>query len=1458
MTTPLLSAFRTLLFTLLAAVVYLTSSATAQQPVTFIDLTNEQPVLGSLAANATAYYRFVAPNVSYTPTALFSVSATTGFPSLYVLLNNTIPSATSFDYAASTATGGVVDVIHQPPYTVYLAVQASPYSACNYTVVATSYDPSVAQPTPIALPDAEPLASLIGAGEYRYYSYVVPYNTTQVTVSLTETYGQSYLLINPPGTTGLPTLTNNGYASGDATFPLVVLSAPVEGVWTIGVWSNASSIFAIIAVTSLDTTPMQLGVTYPGSAPEDTYTYYSFYLDELLLVTSTALRIELYSITGEADLFCSDRTERPAIYTSRWSSRNNDLAYIVIPTVQLSNDSIVYCGVIGYVYLGEEPPSWAISASYGNAIAFNPGETIIAEGLAGDAQTYQITFPATLKYITLSVVSDVGSTGLTITRFSLSPGNPVQTFTAAPSQFFQSGLLAFCGYNNAFAIPGSDPPLCQMIVTVTTPTTSVYRITASTDGQIVALVAGEPLDWAVPDGQPAAYFSFFIPDNLSNATLIVTINDGTTGAALVAGREYAGGSWTPTWFASQQPGSNLLVFQLDYTMPDFRTLLLRGSYIVRINSLSAASFSILYTVANASATSSSVIRLVDGRPQESVLNAGAYNFFKFIPSGDGWPYVVTFSVSWVSGSGYLRYELSDSVVAGPVAGAYMVTALYDSGSVSTNGRTGSCTPGDDTSCGFSMSVQADLGLQQPAMYVITAFSGHQVRQLISGEPVTTSELLQPSAMDYWTTPVNIVYANTQLMYGVSVVCGTVSVYATNTTSMPNATNAQYSVVDISASSVIAVPISARGFTDVQYWYLSVVCTSTDGTACQYDVLANLYVNRQAQGIIATGNLNNRPVRTLIPAGVISFTVFAVDTTVYTEVAYINIQAALLAGSGSLYASCLPNNYAQSMLPNETTSEWQALTAPLVIELFNYTFPADCRNLAFGVRASSTAPAWVETSISFAGVKRQLPLGLYGIVGLSTPAYPISYYSYPVSSPQWVSFALSLGPSGCSLFQLQMVVSTTNQFPDPSNPATYDYSRTGVLLANGAVDLSILYDSFTTPAAGVNTTIYYHAVTTIGGATTCDYNVYGFLTSPRPFVIPGMTTLHASSYVNYASNHAGFMPMPVNTAVSIAMQLGGRTGSMVVYAGVSTSPSPGDPSSYLISAFYDTSNTTAFQPYNGDIYVPASACNASIAVNGSCTVVVRTWSMANLIAANAQSMSSVSATTLYEHNASTVANSSVLFNTYLFTLPPEPLSVTVSVNSTNAAPFTIACSYRYVTPDSNFYDWQSTIAVINATNNATSNATSNSNTIALTFGWDASLQTNANTSFASPATACYCSVQATTADSYNITYATISLVKPSPPPSPSSPSSSGLSRGALAAAIVVPVLAVLVAVAVLGWLYRSGRVCCAGKGQWRSDGRSHQRMDESDARELSMAELTSASRPGGGNLWNNRGKFSDEA
>ena len=227
-----------------------------------VALTNEQPVYASLPAAATQYYVFTSEAIDYQQTALISLSASLGSPTLYVSLTNSTPSASSFEYSASWQTGGVVSITEQPPYTAYVAVVSSSTSRCNYSLLVTAYDTAATQAAPIPLTSAVPLASRIAAGEYRYYTYNVDAGTALTTVALTETYGQSWLLLNSPNNTAPPTLADYQYASSTATFPLVALIQPAAGVWTVGVWSAQPSAFSIIAANDVTTKPMDLGTLY--------------------------------------------------------------------------------------------------------------------------------------------------------------------------------------------------------------------------------------------------------------------------------------------------------------------------------------------------------------------------------------------------------------------------------------------------------------------------------------------------------------------------------------------------------------------------------------------------------------------------------------------------------------------------------------------------------------------------------------------------------------------------------------------------------------------------------------------------------------------------------------------------------------------------------------------------------------------------------------------------------------------------------------------------------------------------------------------------------------------------------------------------------------------------------------------------------------------------------------------
>ena len=355
---------------LLAALTVLPAPCAAQPAsnVSYTSLTNDLPASGSLSASATAHFQWTAPAVAYQQTALISVSASTGSPLLFVsLASSPAPSASSFAYSASWQTGGVVAIgqQQQPPYTLYVAVQASAWSACNYTLLVEAYDSAAAQSTAIALSSAVPLASALAAGEYRYYTYNVSEGTDVVTVALTETYGECYVLLNDPDNAALPTLADYDLASELSTFPLVPLLQPAAGVWTIGVWSNQSAAFSIVAADNTDTQPMELGVTYPGYVVVGTYTYYSLYVDAPQLdVYIGLLDIELWWLAGGGGgLYCSSTTTRPYVSSHQWLWQESWRgARVLISSSELQAGTI-YCGVPGW-----RTGSFVISASYGSIV----------------------------------------------------------------------------------------------------------------------------------------------------------------------------------------------------------------------------------------------------------------------------------------------------------------------------------------------------------------------------------------------------------------------------------------------------------------------------------------------------------------------------------------------------------------------------------------------------------------------------------------------------------------------------------------------------------------------------------------------------------------------------------------------------------------------------------------------------------------------------------------------------------------------------------------------------------------------------------------------------------------------------------------------------------------------------------------------------------------------------------
>ena len=1460
-----------LFHSLVALCLFVLSTLCAAQPVVYTALPNDMPVLGSLAANSTAYFTFQSAAVPYQQTALISVSASSGSPTLYVSLTDPVPSAGSFQYQASWLTGGVVSVTVQPPYTVYIAVQASSTSRCNFTVLVSAYNTTAQQTTPIPLSSAQALASAIAGGEYRYFTYAVAAGTALTTIALTETYGQSWLLLNSPNATQLPTLSSYQYASSSATFPLVALLQPAAGVWSVGVWSSQSSAFSIIAADSTDTQPMEQGVTYPGYVPQQVHAYYSLYIDPLLLTSGNSVNLDLtlQSLSGDADLFCSQHNSKPQNYgDSDWfSAATSQVDRIFLSAAQLSAGSL-YCSVLGWF-----TSTYIFSASYGAAITLTPGETVVTQTLAAGSQLYSMVFPASAVLVTLSVVSEVGTTEIHVGGAGAQPtsNNYVSWEFADTSHLQQLRSSFLCGE----LVPGSSPPLCQMQVLVVTDSVSEYAITAYTAGELVQLISGQSMEGELSSVSPVSYFTFDMPDNLSNATLSITATNGASDLLLSVGQE----SWRTIdvlWTASQQSGSDVLVFQLDYTQTlPWQRNRIQGEYITAVSSATgeAATFSIVYSVTNGSIFSESIVLLQDGVPQDGIVSTGAYNFYYFTPPAIGWPYTVIISVIWTSGFGKIRTLSTDGPHVGPTA-LDNVASITNPIIITPDSYAYTiCNANLSSTCGYSISVQGG----EQSQYSITAASTGWVRRLYTNWPVT-SLVMEVGGADYWSTSVTILSTavNAQLTIGVSVLSGSVTILASNSTPSPNAATAQHTLANVSSTAVLAVPMLVATIDAVVY--TTVICTSSDGTLCQYTVQAQKYdenpKNARLYGRQATVDL-------LLPAGGIQWATFLLDT--YVSLAYLVMQVDVSLGTPSLYATCLAIQPSQAVLPNETYNTWQAVTAPLLIELFDFNATAaSCLYLSIGVRASGGQAAMVVVELVIAGAMTEFDKSIGSMYGVTTPAYPVSYYQYTQTSydPATVLYFSLSEPytAGCSINQLRLTLSDTTPYPNASNPATYNLSRTAVTLSNGITDLTVALTNYTKPPGILHAGNYYVAVSSMSNAT-CTFWLVGN-TYRQTVLTAGKGVWRGAS--QDTSAHFTFAPVPYNTSTSLALRLYPDKGVLLLYVGVNSAPTPFDPSTYLLSAMFDSASA------NGSwnqavIYIPASACSSATLVGQSCAVVGMMATTVWYENVDITPMTSAANVWLLENPASTSANRTTATATYQFSLGSSHQLVTLTINTSSL--LAVWCSYQYVTPTAQFSEWQWEVDVADDGSSASSQ---------LNITWGAannsslSQMTNPSTLLAALPTVCYCTVKSAVYNtSYSIAYST-TLLAPSGTPSSSSSSStflsssstassavtafssfpasslplsssssswsstpavdtsSGLSREAQTAAVVVPVLFVLLLLAALlaMWLLRrrgdrSGLCCFGDLSDKESPGGSstRHRLDEADNSEMSVMELS---------------------
>ena len=325
----------------LLAVAWSFKSTTAQ----YTPLTSNVPLTASVPVGSTFYFTFTPVYAS--DSLILSIAAASGYPTLNVANG-------SAAYSASTADGGslLINTAGTNIWTLWVSSDAA--SASNFTLVASEYDPTVPLATAIPLGNAVSQASVGTTGAYRYYAFDASATAaTQLSIAVTQSSSAVLILANKPGNAALPMTASTDTSSINSTLQLLtiaLMSSSARGVYSIGIFTAATTSFTITASTVGTRTilPLPYGVVYPGYGLQGVMQYYSFYIDPVQLRSGANLRIFLYSLTGDADMY-SATFPYPTVSNNQWlSSLDTALEEITVLASQL-RAGLIYCTVDAYV-----------------------------------------------------------------------------------------------------------------------------------------------------------------------------------------------------------------------------------------------------------------------------------------------------------------------------------------------------------------------------------------------------------------------------------------------------------------------------------------------------------------------------------------------------------------------------------------------------------------------------------------------------------------------------------------------------------------------------------------------------------------------------------------------------------------------------------------------------------------------------------------------------------------------------------------------------------------------------------------------------------------------------------------------------------------------------------------------------------------------------------------------------
>ena len=1351
-------------------------------------LANNAPFTTHLSPSSTAYFSFIPSNgtgAGYT--LVLSIAAAYGFPTLFASNVTVQPSAATALYSASTFDGGAILIAPAGAVTWYLTVSSDATSATNFTLVVSSYDPTVPLSTAIPLANAVSQASAVSGGSYRYYTFALNSpSASQLSIAVTQSSSDVLVLVNLPGNTALPTLSAADISSLTAILQLVTFPVQSQGLVTIGVWSAVSSSFTISAFTvgTLTIQPLPYGVAFPGFVGRGTSQYFSFNLDPSQLQVGVNLRLSLYSLSGDADLYCSQTTAYPSETNRRWISASSEpLDQIDIFVSELVAGT-VYCAVSGF-----SDSSFTFLASFNTPILLTPADVVFVQSAAGDSTAVFITVEYssdTTSFVVVSVASQYGMTALYANGYPRAavPSQQGSQWVSTVPQPLQALPLVIADVCNAGAIPDSDPKLCGINLLVFSPVNSYFRLAVEVSNGGAFLLPGQPFPGALQAGG-LFVVQFSIPNNFVNVSLLVTLGGNADSASISVGRNSYNRN-SSLWTVTKTSDDPVLLWSIDWTDPNLSPPgNERGEYYAFITASINTSVTVLYTVSNGTGYNGAPTQLIAGEPQYGVLpRGGQVNFYTFQPPPTGWPYDIVISCTFTSGGvGQLTTSTGDGTIEGPTPGVGLwygrtvwtqtilsvaSTALY------------SCNPNialpSGLPCLYQMVVQAPFDLSGSFEYFIVATTTATLRLISTGQ--TISSVIAAGSAECWLLSYDLPGRLMQMLAAAQFTQGRAVLYGSNITA-PSASTAQQMVV-AQPTGLLTYQSTAL---DSVYYFICVSCTVDED--CLYSLQYSGY----------SLDPPSAPISDLLGIGASTSVLLGPARTAYYSVilgrlrtiAYVLVQVESVIGSVTLYSS-LGSSY-----PNATTSQWTANSTTMAITILNLTVTASQR-LRLTVQADSASVALSTLSVSVAGVSAILYSGQpYQIAGLLLPAFPVSTFSYqPYLVDNETIVALGFQSSTCPA-GTQLYVSDTVQSPGPGQPGvTFNYTGTLTTGLGNRTERSVLLSNI--PVSLGSPRIGTYSMSVVGdGQTSCSFQVGVYQQQLLSLVPDASNPLFLTSASGIYNTYWASTMQP-DTPIVFALQFSFRTisstSTVTLYAAVGKLPTSSDPTTY--SLVINASTATASQQLIGSFYVPGSLCppNAASLLSGCQVMMTAVTDNVDVL------VRAMTTATPLTAGQSVVAFASSTTSAYYQMPLPTGVTGTLHLAIFTSAPVQVYCSYRFIRPSSVFYDWTATITPLNSSTADT-----------VDIAWSAPLL-NAINGVAPSAGLCYCSVSVTGVPAgFTLSYSFTATSEPSTPSS-----SSALSAAQLFLVIFFPVLVAAATVLVLVGLYRRRLCCCDRKSK----------------------------------------------